>query len=190
MWNCLYLQINFSTFNKHYGNKNIRNKELISSIPESDYYKLLVKAASKDKSFRDFLMLTYSFNGLSDIEYFNLAIEDLKLIGSKPPKAFLDPRPSIKFINSLVQRIDEFTKVCKNKKLEADLINYALNIAFDTSFLNSFNKDYVYKFTSLFNRFVKLLNEKLHDDYLIEYKADIEKFYNKLKATPVFLGFK
>lgn len=158
-------------------------KGLISSIPETDYYKLLVKAATKDKSFCDFLMLTYSFNGFSEIDIFNETKKDLSSIVSKRYVGYNNIDKVASFIPLLSKRINEFTKISKNKKLEADLMLYALDLAIDPYFFNDCFTQYENKLSLFAAKLIDLVLNDLHEDYLADYRDPINKLLQELHTS-------
>ncbi len=158
-------------------------KKLISSIPETDYYNLLVKAATKDKSFCDFLMLTYSFKGFSEIDLFNEAKKDISSIVSKRYVGYYHIDKVASFIPLLTKRINEFAKISKNKKLEADLMLYALDLAIDPYFFNDCFTQYENKLSSFAAKLIDLVFNDLHEDYFADYRDPINKLLEELHIS-------
>jgi len=88
-----------------------------------------------------------------------------------------------------IVRVNEFTKVSKNKVLEADLILYVLAVPFSAneyifgSFFNAFDS----KVVQILKRLITLVTKKLHPDYLADYQDTINGYLKTLHQRSGFL---
>jgi hypothetical protein len=155
-------------------------KELISKIQRKDLEKLLLKAVSKDKGFYDFLIVNYLNKESGEQDLFDQAKSDLDRLFTKCYKGFSKNLQMANMLSACIKRINEFSKVCKNKNLEADLIIYALEIPF--SYKGNFGTCFTaldHKVGLMVNRLFNLVTKKMHEDYLAEYKDNIN-YYLKI----------
>ena len=81
-------------------------------------------------------------------------------------------------LSACIKRINEFTKISKNKALEADLLMYILEIPFslnETMFGTCFTQ-YDTKVAMILKRLINVVTKKLHEDYKIEYEEKINNY--------------
>jgi len=167
-----------------------RIKNTISLLPPKELVKLILKAASKDKSFHDFLLINYIDKDFGETDLFETAIEDLEFLFVKNYKGYA---PELRMANMLTachKRIDEFSKVSKDKKLELDLVLHVLEIPFsrpEKTLETCFTK-YNYRIFLLVKKAIKLYN-KLHEDYKIEYTAKLTKYLDVLNRSSDHLDY-
>ena len=102
----------------------------ISSISKKELEKLVLKAAAKDKSFHDYLLVNYFDNEYGEQDLFQQAKDDLDKLFSKNYKGFSEELKLANMLGACAKRVTEFSKSCKNKNLEADLLMYVLAIPF------------------------------------------------------------
>lgn len=185
---------------KHKQMKNIRvnTSKIDPSIPEAlsklskdALLKLVLKAASKDKGFHDYLLVNCGDTEYGEKELFELAIADLDNILAKRHKGFSEELKMANALQACNKRIDEFAKVCKNKKLEMDLIMYLLRKSFYNSGLSfgSCFTNYDYRVTLLLKKAISVLNKKLHEDYKVDYTEELNSYLSKLKSCANFFDF-
>jgi hypothetical protein len=89
------------------------------------------------------------------------------------------------------KRITAFSKICKHKNLEANLIMYVLEIPFSlpARSFRTHNTGFNFKVVSLLKKVMKLIEEKLHEYYKIEYEEKINEYLKKLHASCFDLGY-
>lgn len=134
--------------------------------------KLVLKAAAKDKSFHDYLLVNYFDKEFGEQDLFEQAKGDIDLLFTKRYKGFSEELQLANLLAACTKRIVEFSKICKNKTFEADLIVYVLKIPF------SMNKDifetcftaFNYKTVVLLNRLIAIVQTKIHSDFIMEYR--------------------
>jgi len=156
-------------------------RAFIKDIPFEDYPKLILKAAMENKSFYDYLLLTYFEKENGEEILFDKAKKEMEELCLKRYKGFSEELQTANLISALTKRINEFTKVCKNKKLEADLVLLALEITCpDSSGLGTCFTAYDYKVALLTKRLVTIITKHLHEDYLIEYREEANIYLKML----------
>jgi len=88
-------------------------------------------------------------------------------------------------LNTCVKRINEFTVETKNKKLEADLVLYVLELQFSNQIMvfGARVSGYDYKVGLLLKKLITLVTKRLHPDYLIDYEDKINDFLSRIHKT-------
>ena len=163
----------------------------ISSLSKKELEKLVLKAAAKDKAFHDYLLVTYFEKEYGEQDLFDEAKEDLEVLFLKRYKGYAEEEKTAHLLAECGQRITAFSKVCKNKSLEADLIMHVLEIpfsmgkrSFETCF-TSFN----YKTVLLVKRMIVLVQSKMHEDYKMQYQSKVNDYLEKLHSTCNYLDY-
>jgi len=82
---------------------------------------IVLKLAAKKENY-DFLMVNYLDKKEGEMDLFKEAKEDIDCLCDKRYKDYAEEMKLANLMSTCVKRINEFTKVSKNKKLEADLI--------------------------------------------------------------------
>jgi hypothetical protein len=163
----------------------------LAGLKRSELEKLVLKAASKDKVFHDYLLVNYGDTESGEKELYEQALADFDIILAKRHKGFSDELKMANALQACNKRIDEFAKVCKNKKYELDLVMYLLekvfynsSISFGTCFTN-----YDYRVTLLLRKAINLLTKKMHEDYKIDYAEELNHYLSKLKGRANYFDF-
>lgn len=163
----------------------------ISSLSKKELEKLVLKAAAKDKSFHDYLLVNYFDKESGEQDLFNKAKDDLDILFRKNYRGFSEELQLANMLGACAKRINEFSKNCKNKQFEADLLMYVLEIPFSLSenmFGTCFTA-YNFKVVSLVKRVITLVNTKMHEDFKIEYQTKINSYLNILHRYSSHLDY-
>lgn len=157
----------------------------IEKLSKKELEKLVLKTASKDKSFHDYIMVNYIDKESGEEELYNQTIADLNRVFFKRYKGFSEELQMANMLSACIKRINEFVKVCKNKKLEADLIMYVLDVPFScsTNMFGTCFTAYDYKVGLLVKRLLTVVTKKMHEDYLADYKEKINAYLTILHRT-------
>ncbi len=164
---------------------SVEIKEGIAALSKKELEKLVIKAASKDKSFYNYLFVNYFNKESGEQELHNKTKADLDTLIHKSYRGFSEELQLANMLSACVKRINEFSKVCKNKKFEVDLIMYVLEIPFsaNSNYLGTCFTAFDYKVGLLVKRVITLLTKKLHPDYLIQYTQTINQYLIVLHRT-------
>ncbi len=170
------------------------NPEIISKIEKlskKELEKLVLKAASKDKSFHDYLFVNFADKDFGENDLFKEAKSDIHKLFFKSYKGYSPQLQSANMLSACIKRINEFSKICKNKNLEADLLVFVLDEAFthDPAFFGTCFTNFDYKAGLILKRLITLVTKKLHEDYLADYKEKINIYLSRLKSTSSHLDF-
>lgn len=158
-------------------------KNVITSLTSEEMQKIILRFAKSNQEVYDTLVYEY-LNNNNNTELFEKVKEEIEftliyLSGRTIQKQLA------KAISKSIQKVNRFAKITKDKKLEADLLVFLLNIVFN-KYDDCFGTCWTVfdsKVGITTKRLVNLVNKKLHCDYRIEYREDINNFIRKLKKT-------
>lgn len=88
-------------------------------------------------------------------------------------------------LGAYLKRVNEFTKISKNKVLEANLLMYILEVPFSltTDIFGSCFTQYDTRVAMIVKRLINIVTTKLHEDYKIEYEDAINEYLKILHRT-------
>lgn len=164
------------------------NAEIKDQIKKLDYRELqeiVIKLASKEKMVFDFLIANYLDKETGEKELFDKTKDDLDIIFGKRYKGFSEQLQLANMLGACIKRINEFTKISKNKVLETDLLLYILEIPFSlsTNMFGTCFSQYDTKVAIILKRLINIVTKKLHVDYKIEYETVINDYLQILHRT-------
>ncbi len=166
-------------------------KEEIKRVSKKDLEKLVLKAAAMNKQFHDYLLINYIDREFGENDLFEAAMSDLKALYHKNYKGYSDELRLGNMLAACNKRIVAFSKVCKNKALEMDLIMEVLKVPFSLSpayYGTCFTK-FNYQVYLLVKKAVTLLKTKLHEDYRIQYAPELNRYLAFLHAHSAHLDY-
>ena len=97
-------------------------KEQIKKLNHSDLQDIVLKLASKDKSVYDYILANYLDKEYGEKDLFEATKVDLEIIFQKKHKGYSEQLKVANMLGACIKRINEFTKISKNKVYEADLL--------------------------------------------------------------------
>lgn len=151
-------------------------------ISKKDLEKLVLKACSLDKSFKDFLIINYIDQESGEKELFEQAKNDIFALAYKRYKGFSNELKMANYLAACNKRIMEFSKTCKDKSLEMDLIIMVLDMAFkdkSCGFGTCFTQ-YNHKVYLLVKKAMTLLTKKLHVDHRLDYEKKVNQYLTQI----------
>ncbi|MEA3443893.1 MAG: hypothetical protein U9R19_04120 [Bacteroidota bacterium] len=156
----------------------------IKALSRKSLEEVVIKMAAKDQMVFDFLMVNYLDKESGEQELFEKTKSDLNEIFNKNYIGNAEQLQNVKRLSAGIKRLNKFTKVSKNKILEAKLLIYILedhvydsNDLFGTCF-----DSYDSKVAQIFKRLLYLVTKKLHPDYLGDFQDIINKFLDVLHS--------
>ena len=163
----------------------------ISSLSKKELEKLVLIAATKDKFFHDYLLVNYFDKDSGEKDLYEEAKNDIDILVSKRYKGYAEELKMANMLGACSKRITEFSKVCKNKNLEADLILYVLEIPFseDKVIFKTCFTALNHKVVLLTKRLINIVQVKLHPDYKIEYRNEVNNYLSILHETCNYLDY-
>lgn len=160
-------------------------KEQIKQLSHADLQQIVLKVVAKEKSVYDFILVNYLDKASGEQELFEKTKDDLNALFFKNYKGYSEELRLANMLAACIKRINEFTKVSKNKVMEADMLVYLLEEAFsfpDDLFGTCFTQ-FDTKVAQIVKRLITLVTKKLHEDYRIEYTEKINNYLQMLHRT-------
>nr|NQU90066.1 hypothetical protein [Bacteroidota bacterium] len=156
-------------------------KEQIRNLSKKELEDIVIKLASKKDNW-DYLQVNYLDKECGEIDLLNEAKADIDKLRMKRYKGYAEELKRANLLSACIKRINAFTKVSKDNKLEADLVEYVLRIPFSGSehMLGTCFTGYDYKVALLVRRLVNLVTGKLHEDFKLDYKDKINRYLDLL----------
>jgi len=156
-------------------------KEQIRNLSKKELEDIVIKLASKKDNW-DYLQVNYLDKECGEIDLLNEAKADIDKLRMKRYKGYAEELKRANLLSACIKRINAFTKVSKDNKLEADLVEYVLRIPFSGSehMLGTYYTGYDYKVALLVRRLVNLVTGKLHEDFKLDYKDKINRYLDLL----------
>ncbi len=163
----------------------------IGNLDKKELEKLVLKAAAKDKSFHDHLLVNYFDKSDGEQDLFEQAKEDLDKLFQKKYKGYAEELQLANMLGECAKRITAFSKICKNKNLEADLIMYVLKIPFSKpgNWFGTCFTAFNFKVVTLLKRAITLVQSKMHEDFKIQYLPKINDYLDKLHRYSSHLDY-
>jgi hypothetical protein len=160
-------------------------KERIKKLDYKDLQDIVISLASKEKTAYDFILLNYLDKESGEQDLFEATKADLEIIFRKRHKGFSEELQIANMLGACIKRINEFTKISKNKVLEAELLMYILQIPFSltTKMFGTCFTQYDTKVAMITKRLITIVTKKLHEDYKIEYEDKINNYLQILHRT-------
>ncbi len=160
-------------------------KEQIKSLSEKDLQQIVLKLAAKEKTAYEFLLINYLDKESGENDLFEKTKNDLDNLICKGYNGFSEQLQLANMLTACIKRINEFTKISKNKVLEAELLLHVLNVPFSRSsnLLGTCFTKYDTKVAMIVKRLITVVTKNLHEDYKIEYEATINDSLNILHQT-------
>ena len=164
---------------------SVESKEQIRNLSHEDLCKIVIKIAAKEKSVYDFLIVNYLNKSTGAEELFEHTKVDLNSLFSKSYKGFSEQLQLANMMAACIRRINDFTKVCNNKIMEADLLMYVIEVPFSltTNFFGTCFTQYDTKTALILKRLITVVTKHLHQDYRIEYQDKINEYLTILHRT-------
>uniref|UniRef100_UPI00404B390A hypothetical protein n=1 Tax=Flavobacterium sp. TaxID=239 RepID=UPI00404B390A len=165
-------------------------KQKISELPQQELAKLVIKIAVKDSVFSEYIKLTYFKDEIDENEVFEDYKSKIHGLILKRYKGYANEEKAAHFITASNKELMNFEKVSKNKELLVELILVVLDCAqndFGARFGTCFTA-YEYKFSLLLKKAIKIINNQMHEDMILEYKGIINSYLSQIK-TSKFLDY-
>lgn len=160
-------------------------KERIKKLEYEELQDIVLKLSSKEKSVYEYVFANYLDKEFGEKELFETTKADLEIIFRKRYKGFSEQLQIANMLTACIKRINEFTKISKNKMFEADLLLYILEVPFSltTKMFGTCFTQYDTKVAMIVKRLINLVTKKLHEDYRIEYEETINDYLQILHRT-------
>jgi len=159
-------------------------KEQVNELSKKELVEIVLKLSAKKPNY-DYLLINYLDKDGGEKSLYDEVIEDIEALCNKEYKGRTIQHQQVKRLKAISKKMTEFTASVKNKKLEADLMLYILDIQFvqPTKVFGARYSGYDYKVGLLLKKLITLVTKKMHPDYLIDYVDKINEFLEKLHHT-------
>lgn len=164
-------------------------KDQIKRLPYKDLQQIVLKLATKDKNALDFIRVKYLEPNTGEEELFEETKQDVYRLFFKGYRGFSRELQVANMITACNKRIREFTSVCNNKVMEADLIIFVLDEVFSYQLFGTCFTKLDFKSAQLVKKLITIVTTKLHEDYYIDYKDKINNYLKTLKTEAVQIDF-
>lgn len=161
-------------------------KEHIKALPKETLEKIVIKLASKDKWAYNFIEINYLNKETGEQELFEQTKNELSALFYKAYKGRSEQIRFTKTMAAGIKKINEFTKISKNKYLEAQLLIFLLEsvpFSMPSNMFGTCFTSYDTKTAIILKRLINLVSKKLHHDYFIEFEEKINSFLKSLHET-------
>lgn len=159
-------------------------KEQVNELSKKELVEIVIKLSAKKPNY-DFLLINYLDKDGGEQSLYDEVIEDIETLCNKEYKGRTIQHQLVKRLKACSKKMTDFTASVKNKKLEADLMVYLLEIQFNqpSKVFGARFSGYDYKVGLLLKKLIALVTKKMHPDYLIDYQDKINDFLDKLHHT-------
>lgn len=159
-------------------------KEQLNQFTKSELIGMLTKISAKRFNY-EFLLINYLDTENGEQLLFDEAKTDIDFIVQKKFRGRSIQHQMSARLKSCIERIKDFTKETKDRKLEADLILYVLEIQFtnNSEIFGAKHSSYDYKVGLLLKKLISLITTKLHADYLLDYQDEINTMLTLLHQS-------
>lgn len=164
--------------------------EAIKKLDKNELEKIVLKAASKYAEFHDFLFANYTDTKAAEDELFEIAQKDIEILFCKRYKGFSEELQLANMLAACHKRINDFSKVCKNKCLELDLVLSVLEYPFslNSNVFGTCFTNFDYRVALLLKKAIGIYN-KLYEDYKSDYTDKINNYLEILHRTSNYHDF-
>ena len=165
-------------------------RQAVKQLSDKEKEAIILKAARRDAELYDLLLFELEELTLEEVyEQTTDKIHELLLnaSGRSLPKALA------KALRKALKEVARFKRVTKSAKGEIDLNLYTLRLIFSnfTGQFDSYYKGFYTATARLLLRTMQLIRKNLHEDYHLEYKAELDSFLQQLhgreKPVPIAL---
>ena len=166
-------------------------KEKIGSLSKKDLEKLVIKAASSNQQFYDYLLVNHIDTEFAGGDMYEQALTDIKNLMNKNYKGFADELKLANMLDACNKRIAQFGKNCKDKSRELDLLMYELEVPFSlpSKMFTTCFTNYNYRVFLMLKKAITLLETKLHEDYMIQYAPKLNEYLSVFHKTSSHLDY-
>ncbi|MCC9166214.1 hypothetical protein [Pontibacter harenae] len=164
-------------------------KQAVRQLGDKEKEAIILKAAKRDAELYDLLL--YELGELTLEEMFELHANKIQELMVNASGRSLS-KALAKALRKAIKEIARFKRITKDKKSEVELHLYLLRLIFDnyTGQFDSFYKSFYTASARLLLRTTQLIKKNLHEDYHLEYKAELDGFLSQIHNHSKPLSFK
>lgn len=166
-------------------------KKVISEIPADELQKLVLQAASKSQEIYDWINIRYVDGQEAKNQLFKEAKDNaLGEIYAYSDRGIIQ-KSLAKAIGNAVKHINYYVKITNDVVGEAELLNSILKFVFE-SFADDLGTCWTVfdsKLAVTTNRLYNLVTKKLHQDYRVEYRDNLNHYLEILHSQSNYLDY-
>jgi hexokinase len=164
-------------------------KQAVKKLNEKEKEAIILKAARRDAELYD--LLAYELGEVTLEEVYEQTTDKLHELMMSTSGRYLG-KALTKSLRKAVKEIARFKRITKDVRLETDLHLYLLRLIFDnfTGQFDSYYKSFYTATARLLLRTTQLITKNLHEDYHLEYKAELDNFLEQIHSRNKPLSFK
>ena len=157
---------------------NKGDRELIKQLPQGELANIVIKLISKDKNAYDLVYISYLNQETGEKDVYENTLSNINACFYKSYTGRIQSQRDAKMLSACIRELNSFTKISKNKTMEADLIMVILKEAIidrkDSfgSYFTAFDN----KVAQILKILLTIITKKIHPDYLIDYQEDVNTY--------------
>ncbi|RIJ33456.1 hypothetical protein [Pontibacter oryzae] len=162
-------------------------RQAVKKLSDKEKEAVILKAARRDAELYDMLRFELQDEVTLEEVYEEAADKIHELLLNASGRSLT--KALTKALRKAMKEIARFKRVTKEPKAEIDLHLYTLRLIFDnfTGQFDSYYKGFYTATARLLLRTIQLIRKKLHEDYHLEYKSELDDFLQQIHSRPKHL---
>lgn len=162
-------------------------RQAVKKLSDKEKEAIILKAARRDAELYDILRYELQEEVTVEEVYEEAADKIHELLINASGRSLT--KALTKALRKAMKEIARFKRITKDPKAEIDLHLYTLRLIFDnfTGQFDSYYKGFYTATARLLLRTIQLIRKKLHEDYYLEYKSELDDFLQQIHARPKHL---
>lgn len=163
-------------------------KRQIQHLPPEVKDKIILKWAGRDRLFFEFLYITYMNPDFGAEDLLEIYKEELRSLQSKVFPGRSEAMRRMRLLRTSLKLITQFKKTVKQPHLEVELYLHVLDFHFEKAehYLGSGYYVYDNNIAKTVGKVIHMIQDKLHEDYLLEYKEKVNNYLTSLRRFSTF----
>lgn len=164
------------------------SKKLIASLPKKELEQVVTKWAGRDKLFYEFLLVNFLDPDYGEQDLFAQYKIELDKLAVKSFTGRIESIRQAKLLKASAKTIATFRKTVKATHLEVELWLHVLDGQFEVAAqcLGGYYQVYDNVLARTVKKVIGLIQEKLHEDYFLEYQGRINGYLLTLHRLAPF----
>ena len=153
-------------------------KRQVKLLTAGDLEKIVLKCAGRDRFAYEFILVNFLNPEYGEEDLFESYKKELDELSRKSFAGRTESKRLSKMLKASAQLVTQFKQVVKKPHLEVELYLHLLDLQFEMIPQNLHGRYQVYDnaLARVLKKVLDLVQNKLHEDYLIEYRGKINGF--------------
>ncbi|TPE42602.1 hypothetical protein [Pontibacter mangrovi] len=162
-------------------------RQAVKNLGDKEKEAIILKAARRDAELYDILRYELLEEVTLEEVYEEAADKIHELLINASGRSL--SKALTKALRKAMKEIARFKRITKEPKAEIDLHLYTLRLIFEnfTGQFDSYYKGFYTATARLLLRTIQLIQKKLHEDYHLEYKQELDDFLQQIHSRPKHL---